>query len=260
MDFIKSFFENYKLDLNNLISLLIGVVITLTLISFFYIYLVLKKMNRKIKIKKNQNKEVELSVVEEVYKNAEKRIKKARYKDFTVHVFSVINDVSKLYFPKSETPYLELTVDEMLSIFKYLSYRLEEIFEIKILHLLKGMTIKQIMNINNIKTKIGKNEVIKKVKQPFYKKFFGVFLSIVNLFNPIFWFKKMFVDNIVKIIGNKIMLELLRITTEESFKVFSGKNITLEQGEGYDELLKKIEIEINKRKKEVSKDEKNNNI
>ncbi|MFA5526585.1 MAG: hypothetical protein WC992_07165, partial [Acholeplasmataceae bacterium] len=131
-------------------------------------------------------------------------------------------DIAKKFYPKSKYPYLELTVDETLMLNHYITDRFQELMQSsRILRLTRGWTLAKIVEMNEVKNKIEKNVVVKTAKK--YKGVTKAAGAILNAVNPVYWVRRFTKEVALQIISIHIGIALIKITGEETYKIYSKK-------------------------------------
>ncbi|HHY96492.1 MAG TPA: hypothetical protein GYA04_00505, partial [Acholeplasma sp.] len=143
-------------------------------------------------------------------------------------------------------PYLELTIDETILLLSYVSKRFDELLEKPILKMFKGMTLRRIMTLNDAKLKIDNNLIVKKANQYKLTKWYKNTMMVLNVANPVYWFRRLIVNNVMGIILEKLGLVIISLTGEETYKDYSKKvfDQDVEIDSGIEDLYNEIESEL----------------
>ena len=136
-------------------------------------------------------------------------------------------DIAKKFYPKSKYPYLELTVDETLNLAHYITDRVEDLLQGKILRMTRGLTLAKIYELNETKTKIDNNKFVKAARK--YSKVTKAAVAVLNAVNPVYWFRKLTKETALNIIVVRIGLSIIAITGEETYKIYSKKVFNVEK-------------------------------
>ena len=223
-----------RFDLSTFLSFLIGVSFGFLVLLLFYLYAVLKSLNKGLKLKGTDEQDIDQEEIKWLIQDAQKQFKQketrneigyAKYLGQLTKELSV--DVAKKFYPKSKYPYLELTLDEALLLNHYITNRLEELLQGKILRLTRGMTLAKIVEINDTKTRIEENVIVKTAKK--YKQAAKTAVSIVNAVNPVYWIRRLTQETVTQIVMIRIGLSLIAITGEETYKIYSKKVFNVEK-------------------------------
>ena len=237
-------------NLPTIISFFAGVFLGFFFLFLVYIYAALKSLNKKRKIKKVQEEnisEVEINYlidesVKKYKKNKEERKEFGNLK-YSINISKELaTAICSKYYPKSKQPYLELTIDELLLLGKYISDRLDKLLDAKILNLIRKMTIKQILDLKKASESITNNKFVKTTIEAKPKKIYDA----LRLANPLFWIKKGTMDILIKVVMNRIYLSTIVIIGEETYKIYSKKVFVSDASEKLETDLEKIYEDIKK--------------
>ena len=248
-------FEVFGLDFNMsaLISFLIGIMTGFIIMFMIYIYAVIRNFNKKAKIKLSKDDVDQHEVLmlikdtQKQFKDKEQRKELGYFKHLTSLSIELSKDISKKFFPKSKYPYLEVTIDEALMIGHYSIDRISEILDVRILRMFKSMTIKQITVLIDTKKTIENTKIVKGAKKTGAYKVYQAAMNALNVINPVYWFRKLVLDNAVNIIMEKMGQQAISIIGEETYKVY-GKKLFVDTDD--EETINKLYEELEKELKE----------
>lgn len=240
-----------RFDLSTLISFLIGISFGFLVLFLIYIYAVLKSMNKGLQLRQTDEQDIDEEEIKWLIKDAIKQFKHKETRDevgFGKHLLDVNKelsiDIAKKFYPKSKYPYLELTLDETLMLNHYITDRFQELMaSSRILRLTRGWTLAKIVEMNEVKNKIEKNAIVKAAK-----KYSGVTKAagaVINAVNPVYWFRRFTKDFVLQIVTIQIGVALIKITGEETYKIYSKKVFNQE---------KTIDMDVNKLYEDIKKD------
>lgn len=217
-----------ELNLGTLISFLIGIGFGFILLSLIYVYALVKSINRGMKIRHADETDIDEEEIKWLIEDAQKQFKNKSIRNevgFYKHLGQILtelsSDIAKKFYPMSKYPYLELTVDETLTLSHYITDRIDEILKGKILGMARGLTLAQFVEMNMVKSKIESSKIMKKTKQ--VAKIASSALMILNAVNPVYWFRKLTKETAVNIVMMRIALTIIAITGEETYKIYSKK-------------------------------------
>lgn len=207
--------------ISSILVMLSGVALGFFLMLLFYIYACLITINKKTRVKKgkkDKQSDVERVILStlEIYKT-DKVAKKEHGQIGFAYTLSkqLAYDITTLYFPKSKKPYLELTIDETILFASYVAARIDEMMSAKIFSLFRGLTLKRIDQFRSVKSEIDDSKLAGAAPLKAYSK--------TRLFNPLYWIKTLTFDKLVDKIFDKIGFEIIKITGEETYKIYSKK-------------------------------------
>lgn len=217
---------NDYLNLPVIIAFGIGILLGFLLLLLLYLLAVIKGMNKELKRKRVEESNVDINEVNWLINEAKiryKNLEKEKHNSSFVNLFDVsknlAHDIASKFYPKSKRPLQELTVDEILVLTHYISDRIDDLLQAKILKMFRKMTIKQILELKNTGQKIVESKIYKTTAGAKLNKVW----QAVKVVNPFYWIKKGTVDQAIKIIIKKIALNSIVITGEETYKIYSKK-------------------------------------
>ncbi len=256
--FIFLSFGPIRLDLSTLISFLLGISFGFLILLLLYVYAVLKSMNKGLKLRHTDEQDIDEEEIKWLIQDAIKLFKDKEQREavgFGKHLLEVNRelsvDIAKKFYPKSKYPYLELTVDETLMLNHYITNRFQELMtSSRILRLTRGWTLAKIVEMNEVKTKIENNPIVKTAKK--YSGMTKAAGAILNAVNPVYWFRRFTKEVALQIVTVHIGIALIKITGEETYKIYSKKvfheekSIDMDVDQLYDDLKKDIKQDVEK--------------
>lgn len=245
---IKRFIYNLfsKFDLGMIMVLVFGIVIGFVLCMAIYLVIVFSTLKRSSEIEPINLDEIDNIKIKRVIENAKNEYQEVHstapsgQKIVAVRTLSwrIIQDIAQIYYPDSAYPVYELSVEEMLTLNHYITNRIDELFAGRVLGTFKKVKISQILRLVELKKKIDENKVVKlanKVKMPtLYKSF----MNVLNIFNPVYWVRKMMLTTTLDATTNKIANIILDVVGDETNKVYSRNK---EVFRGKDDISSQIE-------------------
>jgi hypothetical protein len=217
-----------RFDFSTMISFLIGLSFGFFLLLLIYLYAVLKSLNKGLKLRGADEQDIDEEEIKWLIEDAQKQFKDKEtrnaigYPKYLLQITRDLSvDIAKKFYPKSKYPYLELTIDETLRLNHYITNRLEELLQGRILRLTRGLTLSKIVEMNEVKTKIDNNPIVKAAVK--YKKVTKAAVSILNAVNPVYWGRRITQEVTLNVIVVRIGLALIAITGEETYKIYSKK-------------------------------------
>lgn len=239
----------FEFDLKYLIVFLTGIIFGFFFLALIYLYTAIisvNRKNRKLKLNPPHIDELEISLLikdaQEQFKNKSLRKEVGFAEHLKVVCLELADDIARKYYPTSKTPLLELTVQESLLLTHYISDRIDEFLNPKILATFKRRTLAQIKFIYEAKVKISESKVVKVAEEVQVRKISKAVMGTLNAINPAYWVKRFTVDKLYDLIVVKIATAIIAITGEETYKVYSKrvfvepKDLDLEIESLYDEI------------------------
>ena len=235
------------LNLPTIISFGLGIILGFILLLLVYLLAVIRGMNKEMRKRKVQEMDVDekeitwlINEATERFKQAEKDKESSTFKNVFEISTKLAHDIAFKFYPKSTRPLQELTIDETIVLTHYITDRVDELLQARILKMFRGMTIKQIMSLRQTTTKVKQSKI--------YKTAVGAKLgqvwSALKLANPFYWIKKGTIDQAIKLIIKKIALNSIVITGEETYKIYSKKIFEVETNDEMklDELEEYLDV------------------
>lgn len=233
----------FEINLFSIIAFLAGMFAGAVLLGLFYIFSCLISLRRKsVRIRKEICDISEADVrqiiqrYQEDFEDERKRRKGIPGDYFRTTIFAMMNEIAGKFYPKSKRPLLELSVNEMILLDRYIISKVEELLSHKGLTVLRSLKISTILRLMETKSAVDHNAVVRTAKRYRLKQITTVVSGALNLLNPYFWFKKLVINPSVRILMNKICLICFSIVGEETYKIYS-KQALAEMDENLKELL-----------------------
>lgn len=246
------------IDFSMLISFLIGVSFGFLLLLLIYLYAVLRSLNKGLKLRKADETDIDEEEIKWLIQDGQKQFKDKELRNevgYAKHLQNISGelavDIAKKFYPKSKYPYLELTVDESLTLAHYITDRVEELLKGKILRMTKGLTLAKIYELNETKTKFDNNKFVKAAKK--YSAVTKTAVLVLNAVNPVYWVRKLTKETAINIIMVRIGLAIIAITGEETYKIYSKKVFNVEKtiDTGIDDIYNDITEDLETAGKQV---------
>ncbi len=232
-----------------------GVLFGIILIFGVYVINVLLSLRKSRYIMTKRVKQIDKTEVEALIDNAKndylvKRKEKDSEQGYLKSIiFGLVQDIAKLYYPKSKKPLAELTFDELVVLAHYITDTIDDILSRPALKIFKRMKLVTVLNILDIR----KNKAVKKAQEinEKYKvtKVASTATMIYHAINPFYWFKKAVFDTSFALITKKITLVVIEVVGEQTNKVFSKEALVLEDRE-LNEMLESLDNDIDELQKE----------
>ncbi|MDC9031809.1 hypothetical protein [Columbia Basin potato purple top phytoplasma] len=226
-----------------------GLIIGFAIFSLLYLYSVLKNLNKqKNKIKDIKNNKLSNEEMNKLIKEKQKIFQEDIKDNPDDYIPSLLNncknlilETSSIFYPNSPFPYLEITIEEILTLIKYLHDRLENLFDKKIIFYFRKMTLRQIFVL---KQKLIDKKYLKKYQKT--NKILNFASNTLNCFNPFHWAKKFFIKIAFSKILDKIGCTIILIIGEEIYQIYSKKIFSPTQN--INDILNELEKELKTKK------------
>lgn len=220
----------FNFDLASLISFLIGIVVGCALLALVYSILVVSSIKSRKYIAKSNVVDVTDEEIKEIIDNARKAYSDKNLKGAKSSVshctnicVSLVTDIARKFFPKSKRPIAELTIDEILSLCVYVSERINTILDRPGLRLIKKLKLSSVLALGDAKKVIEDSTLMKLTKKYKLKKMFSAVMGALNIFNPIYWARRLFMNKTIDFAINKLCLSAIGIVGEETYKIYSKR-------------------------------------
>ncbi|MCK9471214.1 MAG: hypothetical protein WC006_07035 [Bacilli bacterium] len=244
---IRTFFRNLfsKFQFDNLIVLIFGIVfgfLLCFLIYFTFVIASLKKEEKKVEVNKEN---ISMERIERLIKSAKNQYlvdsatksTAEKINDVKEISWELINAIAKEYFPDSKYPIYELSIDELMMLNHYITNRVDSLFKGPVLKPFKKLRIAYILKILDMKKKIDENKAVKAATK--LNKPWKIALSVLNVFNPAYWVKKLMISTTLVAVTNKIGSLVIEVVGDETNKVYS-KSVFNEERSANIEVEKSI--------------------
>ncbi len=210
------------------ISFFIGITFGVLLFTGIYTLLVLRGIRSEKKGLKTATQDIDAQYLEEMVKTAQSTFKESYHKrDFAkelTHVtMDMVDEIARYYYPASNHPLLELSIDEMLLLTDYIQRRLDGILNQRVLKNARHIRLSTFAGAYELKQKLDKTTLMKAAQSPQLRAATKVTLGVINAFNPVYWFRRLVVNTSLDFVTLKIARTIIAIAAEETAKVYSKK-------------------------------------
>lgn len=256
---IRDIFENIftEFSLSSLFTLLLGVVLGIILCFSGYVYVLFSTS-------KTEEKQIATSIPDVDNERIIKMIRSAKNEYIEESSFlntsqklvnvkniswDLIHSIAHAYYPESNYPIYELSLDELMTLSHYITNRIDSIFTGPILKKLKKVKLSQILKLLDLKKKIDENKVMKTANKFKFPKIISSVTAVLNVFNPVYWVRKLMINTTLVAVTNKIALTIIDVVGEETNKVYSKNVFNIEK-----EANAEIETAINEIENMIKED------
>ena len=246
----------FEINIFSLFAFLAGILAGFIILGLIYLLsclLSLKKktikINKEIKnISENDIKDI-IHKYQDAFNDEKRRRKSIPFDYFRSSIYDMMVEIASKFYPKSKKPLMELSLNELILLDQYIVKKLDDLLSKKGISLFKNLKLSTIMNLVDKKTIIDNNALVKNAKKFKFKEIYGLALTLINIINPYFWFKKIVINPSINLLLNKIFLVCYSIIGEETYNVYS-KQAFVEEDSKLKELLNTIDKQTEKIKKE----------
>ena len=245
---ILTFWETLKdrittINWGNFVAFIIGIGVGFVLCLLCYILVVLVDIKKEEKKAQKVVIKVDDEVIDKIIKNEKNRYKleskgqKASEKLAKLKECcqDLIIDIAKTYYPESNHPVYEISVEELIALDYYIMEKLEKLFNRHVIRRIKSLRLVKIMNFIDKTKVVTDNKVVKETSKHAKRLW-----TALNFINPIYWGKRAVKKVSTGALLNKIVLVIIDIVGNETSKVYS-KSVFVEDDDEYIEKeLEKI--------------------
>lgn len=220
----------FDFDFSSLIAFIIGLFAGCALLALVYSIMVVSSIKSKKYVVKAETVDVSDEEIKEIIENAKKAYNDKNLKGAKSSVSHcgvlckrLVNDIARKFFPNSKRPIAELTIDEILQLSIYVSDRINEILDRPGLRLVKKLKLSTILALGDAKKIIEESSLMKMTKKYKLKSFFSVIKGALNIVNPLYWARRIFINTALDVAVNKLCLSVIGIVGEETYKIYSKR-------------------------------------
>lgn len=232
---IRQFFSNLftKVSWSSILLLLTGIIIGFIICGICYLIIVLTSINKAGK----KNEQISYSYTHKQDVNNFIQGAKDEYKEecetLTLNQkiecikrisLQLINDIAKVYYPDSKYPIYEISIEELIILANYITERIENVFQGRILRKVEKIKISTIFNFLDKKKQIEDSKIVKAAEKTHIGSIAKMTSNVLNAVNPVHWIKKTMISGSINIGTNKIANIIIDIVGNETAKVYS-KNL-----------------------------------
>ncbi|MGE4571855.1 MAG: hypothetical protein AB7E09_03835 [Candidatus Izemoplasmatales bacterium] len=217
-----------QFELSTILNFLSGVLTGIIL--FFLFFLLFSTLNSKKRYRKRMLNQLPLED-HEVYELIEMKqnqlIETVRLTDnayFKVAFdlsFELLEEIASHYFPQSRYPIYEITIEELIDLNRYITNRLEEMVNGKILRHFKNYRISSIVNMLHMKKAVDNSKVMKLSRKLKISKFYNASRTVLNYANPIYWFRRLAIKPTTEVLTKEVCKYIIAVVGEETNKIYS---------------------------------------
>jgi len=217
-----------EINTYNLLSFFLGLFAGVFFVLIIYMYGVFRELRKESDLS-TKNNDVNEDLIIEMIKDAQKQFEnkeKKRGLSYTSSLLQITKslafEIAHNFYPRSETPYLELSLNETLKLNHYITDRIDQLTNQPILKLFRRYTMSTIYSFTVKTKKIVDNKVVKSLQDFGVDEVVKASMTALNAINPVYWIRK--AGNLVSDkIMSKIGLSIIAIVGEETYKIYSKK-------------------------------------
>ncbi len=240
-----------EIDFSSVISFFAGLFIGALLVCLLYAIFVVASLGSKNFLVHTEDDSLTTTEVKEMIINAQKNYQdKALRGDVSKlnHCKNICKDlvygIATRFYPKSKYPLLEMTVDETLMLVEYIKKRVDKILDRRGLRLIKKLNVAHLLVLSDKTNQVVDSKFYQVGKE--INNTVDVIKKVVNVVNPVWWFKKSVGSIALSMSLNKLCTVVIAIVGEETYKIYSKKiiNKDVEIESNVDDILNELDKEI----------------
>lgn len=217
-----------QIELSTLLSFLIGIGFGITLFSLIYLYFLVRSVRTPLHQKNVTIPPLTEEALAEILDDALvefQAVQKA--KGFADAFFdtskTMIATIAKAYYPNSKHPLMELSIDELLMLSDYIRQRVDHLLQKGVLKNARQVRLIKFMEMIELKRRLDENRFMQMMRSDWVQKSVRGTLNVVNIFNPVYWFRRIIIKTSVDVLNKRIGKTILAIVAEESSRIYSKK-------------------------------------
>ncbi len=239
------------IDFSTIISFLLGVVLGFIILLLVYALAVVSSLKSKNFYAKTEADDLTTQEVKDMVLSTQKAFKdKTLRKDLSRvgFCYSLSKDlaygIAVRFYPESNHPFLELSINELTLLTGYITSRVDEILNHRGVRMLRKLKISTIVNLSTRTKDIEESKAFqttKTISQSLSKAKY-----VLDIINPLKWGRKLVVDRIINLIVDQICLAIIAVVGEETYKIYSKKvfHKEIEVDMGTEEIMDAMEDSI----------------
>lgn len=217
-----------QIELSTLISFLIGIGFGITIFTLIYLYFLIRSVRTPLHQKNSPLPPLSEDVLTEILDDALVEFQALqKEKGFADAFFDtskeMIAKIAKAYYPQSKHPLMELSIDELLMLSDYIRQRVDTLLQKGVLKNARQVRLIKFMEMIELKKRLDENRFMQMMRSDLVQKSVRSTLHVVNLFNPVYWFRRIIIKTSVDVLNKRIGKTILAIVAEESSRIYSKK-------------------------------------
>lgn len=218
----------FKFDLTSILNFLLGLVTGFILL--FLVFLLIATVNEKKRFRKRLLNKLALEdhdVYDLIEIKQKQLLETVRLTDnayFKVAFdlsYELLEEIASHYFPDAKYPIFEITVEELLELNRYITTRIEEMVNGKIIKHFKNYRISSLINMLHMKKAFDNSKLMKLNRKFKVSKIFNVGKAVINYANPVYWFRRLAIKPTTEVVTKEICKYMIAIVGEETNKIYS---------------------------------------
>jgi len=218
------------ISFGGLINFFLGLASGFILFTLVYLYFIVRGRNMDLDTIHRPIENVDEEALKQIIIDKQKDFKKTHKKNGKSYAknvcdlsFELVEDIAAYHFPSSKHPLLELSVNELITLNHYISDRVDEILDTPFLKNMRNVRVTRVVEIFEKKKRIESTKFVRAVKNKRFRFALKATKSVVNVFNPAYWFRKIVINTSVDFMTKHIAMLIIAVVGEETSNVYSKK-------------------------------------
>lgn len=218
----------FKINLGDVVNFALGIITGFILLFLFLVYITTSDSRKKIYKRLESKVALEDQVVVKMIKDKQDELVRtvkltdnAYFKVAFDLSFELASDIARYYYPKSKYPIYELSFEDLLTLNKYITKRLEQKINGRLIRRFKHNRISTIIKALNTKKAIDNSKLMKIKKKYKFQQAYTVGKAVINYANPVFWFRKLAIKPSTTLVTQEVCKYIISIFGEETHKIYS---------------------------------------
>jgi len=217
-----------QFDMTTILNFLLGLVTGFIL--FFLFFLLISTVNSKKRYRKRMLNKLPLEdhdVYDLIETKQNQLLETVRLTDNAYFKVSfdlsleLLEEIAGHYFPDSKYPIFEITIDELLELNRYITNRLDELVNGRVLRHFKNYRISSIVNMLQMKKAVDNSKLMKMSRKLKFGKFYSASRAVLNYANPVYWFRRLAIKPTTEVLTKEVCKYIIAIIGEETNKIYS---------------------------------------
>lgn len=252
----------FEIDFSTILSFLLGIVMGFIILLLVYALAVISSIRTKNFIAKTDADDLTTQEVKDMVAQTQKAYKdKTLRKDISriSHCTSLSKDlaygIAVRFYPESNHPFLELSINEITMLTGYITSRVDDILNHRGIRMLRKLKISTIVNLSSKTKDIEESKAFQTTKM--ISQNLSKAKYVLDIINPLKWGRKLIVDRVINMIVDQICLVIISIVGEETYKIYSKKvfHKEVEIDAGIEDLIDQMSDSLKTAAMELSGDE-----
>lgn len=252
----------FEIDFSTILSFLLGMVMGFIILLLVYALAVISSIRTKNFIAKTDADDLTTQEVKDMVAQTQKAYKdKTLRKDISriSHCTSLSKDlaygIAVRFYPESNHPFLELSINEITMLTGYITTRVDDILNHRGIRMLRKLKISTIVNLSSKTKDIEESKAFQTTKM--ISQNLSKAKYVLDIINPLKWGRKLIVDRVINMIVDQICLVIISIVGEETYKIYSKKvfHKEVEIDAGTEDLIDQMSDSLKTAAMELSGDE-----